>query len=737
MRLVRTAATVVASAGVATVLATTFATTSADAAFSPPQMISGNTAMAADTALDPVFAAAGRYVAFTGSQSGTTGIFRKDLATGALELVAGGDATSPSISADGRYVSFTTSADLDPADSSGDCTSVYVRDMSASTASSAAYTLVSARDGATDSLSYADSATPGCPGGGADATRGALSADGHRVAFTVIGSSDLEGGPGETTTPPLQVAMRALDTDSTMLVSQTRESLGSTPAPVPGAAALAIAPQQGSPGARTSRSTATISADGSTVAWMGAQIPAQAAVDLARLPRPQPDWSPTWYAEPLWRRIADGPAAPTRRILGGDDDPEACPTCSGPLVASYTSQSSIAERSPTPVFGSFVVNGIATASFPFRSSFDAITPRMSADGRTVALLSTQPTPPEAAILASSPTRGLTTANAFVVDMTPGLTRQQAVRQLTAWPSFDFGTLARTGDVTEIAISPDGSRVALTTPRIVFSLSPPALVSAPLGQVVATELYQVNLGASTLSLASIGYDGRAADGDVFGLSYGGDSRTIAFASAAANLVYGAVNGSDAIFAMRELEVPSVPGQPTETPRPISPEPTPRWRISATARRTRDGRVLLDVAVPASGRLAVVASANVAVAAPRPKRSASRRRTSSRRGARRPAARSRTAARQRRTRIVRRTVAQAKTTTGSAGVVHLKLTTPQRYRALARARAGLDATLAIAFTAAGRPALRITLQTRFRVVPKRPARSLRTPPPRPSPRRTAQG
>ncbi len=140
------------------------------------------------------------------------GIYRKDLETGALDMVAAGDAGAPSISSDGRFVSFTTTA-TDPASGSGQqCSSVYVRDMSVPAGQPGAFTLASALNGTTAGLAYGGSATAGCPGGGsAAADRVALSADGSEVAFTVVGASDLTtGAGGPVTTPVAQVAVRDL-----------------------------------------------------------------------------------------------------------------------------------------------------------------------------------------------------------------------------------------------------------------------------------------------------------------------------------------------------------------------------------------------------------------------------------------------------------------------------------------------------------------------------------------------
>ena len=64
---------------------------------------------------------------------------------------------------------------------------------------------------------------------------------------------------------------------------------------------------------------AALSADGTTVAWLGANLQSRCRCSPARrgdLRRERRQPFP--YDEPLWRRVADGPEAPTRRIVGGD-----------------------------------------------------------------------------------------------------------------------------------------------------------------------------------------------------------------------------------------------------------------------------------------------------------------------------------------------------------------------------------------------------------------------------------
>ena len=70
----------------------------------------------ADEARFPVISGDGHYVAFVGRFGGVPGIWRRDLATGAVEQVAPGDATMPRSAQNGRYVSFTTNESLVPED---------------------------------------------------------------------------------------------------------------------------------------------------------------------------------------------------------------------------------------------------------------------------------------------------------------------------------------------------------------------------------------------------------------------------------------------------------------------------------------------------------------------------------------------------------------------------------------------------------------------------------------------
>ena len=132
---------------------------------------------------------------------------------------------------------------------------------------SGAYTLVSAKDGGSTPATYAHLASdpapvfPGQRNPGSDVWPGtSISADGRYVAFrSVEWASDL---PSEASadTAPGQVFVRDLQTQHTSLLTQTTQAGGDTSMGQP--AGGAIGP-------------VVISADGSTVSWLGKNAPAQ------------------------------------------------------------------------------------------------------------------------------------------------------------------------------------------------------------------------------------------------------------------------------------------------------------------------------------------------------------------------------------------------------------------------------------------------------------------------------
>jgi Tol biopolymer transport system component len=681
---------------------------SAWALYTPDMLVSYAGATQAEGATSPAISADGLYVAFSGSFNGVSGVWRKNLESGELMLVAGTDsqdaalsapdAGAPSISGEGRYVSFTTTKALDPADDPGKgCSSVYVRDTQVPIGQPGAYMLASALNGSSEGIAYAGSSSPGesCPGGGSAAAGRVALSDEHgelKVAFTVIGQSDLTTGVGGAVdTPPAQVAVRDLDTDTTTLVSQTMGSLGSTPQPVPEGGAFSDEAARSPIGA----SSAAISADGSIVAWLGIEIPSQAtasdvlAIDGGDAPYGYPDE----YAEPLWREIGDGSDAPTRRVTGGDDP--LC-GCAGPLATDFDPGLQSPGEDVGPEFGTYIAINSSNLG-NVQAFYENITPQLSTDGRKVAFLSTAPDTGEEPIIPGK--NYVLSTNAFVANMAPGLSRGQALIRLTGWASDDFNDLASTGPVESIAISPDGTRVAFSTARIDFPLSPPALITPALGQVDEHQLYVANLAAGSLSLVSYGYNGEPANEGVVTPSFSAGGGPLAFASSATNLVYGAYNSN--VFVTSEISSPAVAGVQQIGPIPTNPSVAPHRELLAQTQPGPHGSVLVYVSVPGAGTLKASARSEVPVSVA-------------------VAAKGKRARKGKRTILSLRVVASARVIATHEGAVELKLRSTRAYQPLVESHDGLYATIGLSFASAGEKTLTSTVQATFHSTPAKPAK-----------------
>lgn len=579
--LVVAVAVAVASAGVVA--------SAALAAAGPIRLVSSNGIEQADSAEAPALAADGRFVAFVGQIGGQRGIFRKDLVSGEVAPVVLGEASiEPSISADGRYVSFTTTEPLDPDDDPGAFSSdVYVADLSTTPPT---YELASAVDGCDPldpephtacGLTYESSS------GSVATGRMSLSADGREVVFVTSSASNLTE-PAVTSapfpTPPLQVVVRNLATDATTLISTALGSSGGD-TPVEGGAVMSNG---------TIKPAASISADGSTVAWLGRHLPEQVPVgadELAAITQFETDLG---YDEPLWRRIPTSLDAPaTRRILSGQNFPEmvsgANQTHAGPCATAQ---------------GWNLGGGQAV-------------PALSADGDRVALIG-QPD-------------GYT--DAFVVDVGGPAT---VVRRLTASPPLPLNEgckatqtefIASNAEIKTIAIAPDGERIAFTTRRQRFSLSPPNLVTPLAVGFGVEELYLVDLGAASLErlthgstvtepslVEPVGQPGAQS------VSFDASGETLAFSSSAYNLVpadgNGAGNGQQFfpsgtdVFLVDDPRATDAPGTTRISSPPPAIRPRGRWALTAHASSRPDGSVRVAVGVPGAGRLAAVARARPA-------------------------------------------------------------------------------------------------------------------------------
>jgi Tol biopolymer transport system component len=542
--------------------ATTFAAISADGRYVAIQTRARN--FFADDDPDPP----GRYRA--------GGVFRFDLATQTLAKVADGDlfdeatnpvlrrgASTPSISADGRYVAFATAEPLVAADLN-DHVDVYVRDMNVAIGQPGAYDLVSARDGGDVPAAYGTPAVP-TPGSepGSDVSRGvAISADGRRVAFRTDAPTDLPAS-GAVDVPAGQVFVRDRVADTTTLVTAKRD---------PESGAMTSAPAGGAAGA-------ALSADGTTVAWTGGN-----AGDQTRfLGGENPEPSFPYY---LWRRVADGPAAPTRRITGlADPDDPACPP---------GSSTNFDQSSTGPCYGPL------TDQEANRTSISGQLPALSGDGLTVAFLTGAGPRP---LAFTGPGLDL-----YVTHMDSGLTRKAATVELTR---DTVGTDAATASpLGSVAISRDGQHLALTTVRTKFVLPALEQVDEPRQVPGPRELYAVDLGAGTIERVTRSYSEGDIGADVLnGPTLSADGSRIAFAAFASNLFYGDANQTtDAFVAERLPEeppgaLPVAPGAGLESS--IEEDRGPSIRVRARARP--GGVVVLTVSVPAAGGLKALAKA----------------------------------------------------------------------------------------------------------------------------------
>ena len=542
----------------------------AAAEFGPIRLVSKSAVAQAREASLPAISADGEYVAFQGvMDGGRQGVFEENLTSGQVVAVATGPAperqnqpepsataTAPSISADGRYVAFTTKAPLDPLDDPAPETeSVYVADMGTSPPT---YELASVEPGGTTAMTAPARA----------AAMVALDGDGREVAFV---SED-------------QVYIRDLETRETTLVSVERDALTGAMepgVPVAGGAVLPEAVISGQNGA-------AISADGTTVAWLGVDSPAQVPMSAEEAEEiDAADAGGEVWDEPLWRRIADGPTAPTRRIVGG-----------GPLLPFAF------DNEINKAIGWFTrAEGLGLVGVP----------RLSADGYTVGMV-------------GSPTEA---GNAYVASMRPGdewarpLTMQVAIR-----PSEEFKVInrepnvPRNGHVWNLAISADGKRVAFTTARQEFRLAPPNLVTPPPSSVGLVELYEADLENGSLRRVTHGFaaaaepslppaGGNALSGQggngATSPSFADEGRLIAFASEAFNLVAGDGNSAADVFLVEDSDAPhaavSVAGTVPSTGQKRA------HRLVLSAFSMADGRVRLVVVSPGKGRLRAQAAAKL--------------------------------------------------------------------------------------------------------------------------------
>jgi hypothetical protein len=715
----------------------------AAADFTAATLLSGTPQFQFERASAPALSADGRYAVFQGVLADIPGVYRRNLQTGAIEEVAGGDAANPSepcnsekdpldacdaaapsISANGQYIAFTTTADLQPEGSEGKpqgepagdkgCPEVYVRNMGTASeplpaGTPGAYTLASALDGSSTGikfLSCAPSAEGFAVAGAQAAPAVAISADGRHVAFTVLSTSNLTHEPGcpaqtplaecPAETQPSQVVVRDLETDTTTLVSATPQG---QPTPAGGAfpsseseGAFLTIPTVNEYSDQATGSTAAISADASTVAWLGTNVPdqvpsatdvAERGAGLAPLQR---------EAEPLWRRIADGPTAVTKRLLAG-------------AGLNFYFRPAIEDNNVDGVFdGSFI--GAPGAVF--------IPPALSENGRTVAVIANAPTPANE----GSWIRGILSrpdADTYVVRVPEGSEEPQATA-LTVTPDYAAeGRVLRS--VKDVAISPDGNRIAFDTGRSQFDLPSLAFAGPPFTNLNSNaETFEANLALGTLQRVTSTYNELEPNGEAGLLAFSATGQ-LAFASTATNLFFGDGVPSSQVYLTQEIPLgPSAAPQELGAT-PGGPMPVAEWTLSATAVGQADGSVLVQAQVPGAGRLSATARAQL------PKNSRTKAAKRSRKVAGRKASASRTPRKRSGTTAVPLSTVTpgAATSVAVSSFVQLHLRVLTRYRSLIAKGLGLYALVRVTFTAPGHAPLVKEIPVTFHYVPPRIKRS----------------
>lgn len=518
------------------------------------------------------------------------GIFRYDRTTGAIQLVADGSefhtegpekgtlifrgAQNPSVDTDGRYVAFSTAQQLVPQDTN-DNVDVYVRDMDVPLApgrkDAGAYTLASARNAGDEPATYAprEPPLPGANPGAEVWPNTSISADGRYVIFRTTELKSNLPDHSAVDTEPGQLFVRDLQAHTTTLLS--RDSTTATYA-------------SGDP-AGGATGPASISADGSTVAWVATNAESQTRF----LPGESPVSSQPYY---LWRRWQE-PGALTRRITGiADPDDPACsqteevtqsPTATGPCYGPLSSQESDL------------------------ASIAGTAPALSADGYTVAFLAGAALRPN--ITKSS---GL---DVFLTSMRPGATRKASTRELTL--GVKSGNPGSTPSIESLALSADGSTIAFTSSRDSFVLPEPAPIGAFRPLPTANDLYVIHLAEDTLERAVVDYEGTDPNGSIsVNPTLVENGSTIAFTSSASNLIFGDANvASDAFTATLEAPAGTAPPSPefNATQSPFSLSTTAAPELGLHLRQAKDGSLTVLVETPGPGRLTAQALATIATRA----------------------------------------------------------------------------------------------------------------------------
>ena len=534
------------------------------------------------------------------------GIFRYDRENGQLELVASGNlvvsegpeagkvlirgAVNPSVSAEGRYIAFASAQKLvsqnagcsmDVPQNTTYCNvQVYERDMDKAPSAGGAYTLVSAQNGSEEPPIYEDASITPIPGGDPGMQlwpNTSISANGRYVLFRSESVPSSLPDRLTATTPPGQLFVRDLLDKTTTLVNGT--AVGSLPQQCgEGGTSAGGEPACGANG------PATLSADGSTVGWVGSHAESQTAFLSGESFN---EFTPYY----LWRRWQE-PSPVTRRITGVADPED--PEChSGTITGDPTVTG--------PCYGPL--------TFPEATGgINAQAPGLSSDGYTVAFLAGSALRPNDLKPDS--------LDVFLTSMAPGVTRKAGTHELTLAVNGAQGD--GNASITSLAMSSDGTHIAFVSQRNSFVLSEPVSTGSFSTTAEQSELDVIDLATNTLERGVVGLEGAEPNGSTANNpTLSGDGSTLAFVSSASNLIFGDADGfADAFAATLQA-----PGGTATPPAGVnagvggfsliastSPE------LGVSVRRAKDGGVTLLVETPGPGKLTAKAFGSIPKVAP---------------------------------------------------------------------------------------------------------------------------
>ncbi|MBJ7457961.1 MAG: hypothetical protein JHD02_02105 [Thermoleophilaceae bacterium] len=377
--------------------------------------------------------------------------------------VAQGAFISPS--ANGRFVAFSSSEDNLVAGDTNGRRDVFVRDMSVAVGSGA-FELVSAADGSSSAPSYSLTdlgggtdipvpAADNCTFGSELPGPNSISGDGRKVIFSNTAFTTISSPQGVNTAPGNIWFRNTGSSRKTELVTQVAIKhdwkLGTLANPqVSIGGPLPDQEYFDSDGFSMVRfkPLASISGDGSAVVWGGPFARYQVGYNTGE----SASFAPGSFqaVNYMYRRIADGATAKTRRALSWADVDDV--NCDPNLSFSYNAD-------PDPGSTSTYYKRSACIG-PFAS--DQITPgdlrvpAITDDGRTVFALAGMPGHNLAQFLTTYP------LDLIQSDMSPGISRKAGTKWITR------GTSTALEQIEQFAISGDGGRAAILTARRDFS-----------------------------------------------------------------------------------------------------------------------------------------------------------------------------------------------------------------------------------------------------------------------------